>query len=82
MKFDDVISDEVWWCNIKILQIWVISKITSANLCRPIHDIINYSTSICPFVSGKCGNYIYFCRYLCFKMECKLIKDMQKQVEK
>ena len=22
---------------------------------QPIHDIINYSTSICPFVSGKCG---------------------------
>ena len=30
-------------------------KITSANLCKPIHDIINYSTSICPFESGKCG---------------------------
>ena len=28
---------------------------TSANLCKPIHDIINYSTSICPFESGKCG---------------------------
>ena len=26
----------------------------SANLCKPIHDI-NYSTSICPFESGKCG---------------------------
>ena len=33
----------------------VISKIASANLCKPIHDITNYSTSICPFVSGKCG---------------------------
>ena len=33
----------------------VIPKITSANLCKPIHDIINYSTSICPFESGKCG---------------------------
>ena len=33
----------------------VISKITSANLCKPIHDIINYFTSICPFESGKCG---------------------------
>ena len=21
-----------------------------------MHDIINYSTSICPFKSGKCGN--------------------------
>ena len=33
----------------------VISKIASANLCKPVHDITNYSTSICPFVSGKCG---------------------------
>ena len=22
---------------------------------KPIHDIINYSTSICPFEYGKCG---------------------------
>ena len=34
---------------------WVIPKITFANLCEPIHDIINYFTSICPFESGKCG---------------------------
>ena len=27
----------------------------SANLYKPIHDIINYFTSICPFESGKCG---------------------------
>ena len=27
----------------------------SANLCKSIYDIINYSTSICPFESGKCG---------------------------
>ena len=33
----------------------LLQKITSANSCRPIHDIINYSTSICPFESGKCG---------------------------
>ena len=25
------------------------------SLCTAIHDIINYSTSICPFESGKCG---------------------------
>ena len=24
------------------------------NLCKPMHDI-NYSTSICPSESGKCG---------------------------
>ena len=28
---------------------------TPANLCQPIHDIINYSTSICALESGKCG---------------------------
>ena len=33
----------------------VIPKITSANFWKPIHDIINYSTSISPFQSGKCG---------------------------
>ena len=33
----------------------VISKIASANLCKPIHGITNYSTSICPSASGKCG---------------------------
>ena len=33
----------------------MITKITPANLCKSIHDIINYSTSICPFESGKCG---------------------------
>ena len=30
-------------------------NITPANLCKPIHDIINYSTFICPFESRKCG---------------------------
>ena len=48
-----ILSEQVWWCNIK--GFWVILIITSANLCKPIHDIINYSTSICPFESGKCG---------------------------
>ena len=28
---------------------------TPANLCKPIHDIINYSISISPFEYGKCG---------------------------
>ena len=32
-----------------------IPKITSANLCKPIQDIVNYSTSICPFEPGKFG---------------------------
>ena len=34
---------------------WVIPNITSENLCKPIHDIINYSISVGPFESGKCG---------------------------
>ena len=33
---------------------WVIPKITSENLCKLIWEIINYSTCICPFGSGKC----------------------------
>ena len=33
----------------------VILKVASANLRKPIHDIINYSTFICPFESEKCG---------------------------
>ena len=44
-KFDGVIQS----------SFWVIPNITLANLCKPIHDTINYSTSICPFESGKCG---------------------------
>ena len=31
------------------------SKITSANLCKTIHDIKNYSTFICPFESRQFG---------------------------
>ena len=33
----------------------VIPNATPANLCKSIHNIINYSISICPFESGKCG---------------------------
>ena len=44
-KFDDVMKS----------SFWVIPKITSANLCKWIDDITNYSTSIYPFESGKCG---------------------------
>ena len=45
MMFDDVIDS----------GFWVILKITSANLRKLVYDIINYSTSIYPFESGKCG---------------------------
>ena len=44
-KFDGVIQS----------SFWVIPHIAPANLCKPIHGIINYSISICPFESGKCG---------------------------
>ena len=44
-KFDDVM-----WSGF-----WVILKITSANSCKPNYDIINYSTPIYPFETGKCG---------------------------
>ena len=32
----------------------LIPKIKYANLCKPIRDIINYSSSTCPFESEKC----------------------------
>ena len=48
-----ILSNQVWWCNVN--SFWVIAKIISANLCKSIPDIINYSTSTCPFESGKCG---------------------------
>ena len=38
-----------------MMEYKVIPKTAFANLCKPIHDIINYSTSTCPFESGKCG---------------------------
>ena len=41
-------------------------KITSANLCKLNHDIINHSTSICPFGSrkrGKEGKKLRKCEY-------------------
>ena len=44
-KFDGVIKNGSW----------VIPKITHENFCKPIHDIINYSTSICSFESGERG---------------------------
>ena len=47
-KFDGVIQ----------IGSWVIPKITPLNLCKPIHDIINYSTSICSFESRKCGKEV------------------------
>ena len=42
-KFDGVIQS----------GFWVIPKITSADLYKPIHDIINYSSYICSLESGK-----------------------------
>ena len=48
-----VLSDQVWWSNIKQFLSYFI--INSVNLCKPTHDIIKYSTSIYPFESGKYG---------------------------
>ena len=47
----------------------VIPKITSANLCKSIHDI-KYSTFICPFESGKCGKeWIKLHKFECLENE-------------
>ena len=40
-----ILSDQVWWCNVKLFS-------SFTNLDKPIHEIINYSTFICPFKSG------------------------------
>ena len=44
-KFDGVIQS----------RFSVIPNITPANLRKPIHVVINFSISICPFESGKSG---------------------------
>ena len=44
-KFDDVMYS----------SFWVIPKITPANICKSIFDLVNYSTFTCHFESGKCG---------------------------
>ena len=48
-------------CAPKAGLFWVTLKITSVNLCKPVHDIINYSTFTCPFkpesVERKGKNY-------------------------
>ena len=48
-----ILSDVVSRCNKN--QVLIIPKITSTYLCKPIHDIINYSTSVCLFESEKFG---------------------------
>ena len=40
-----ILLDQVRWCNVKRFLCY--SKITSTNLCKQIHDIINYSFFIC-----------------------------------
>ena len=54
-----VLSDQVWWCNTKFYKFYkfseLILKIASTKSCKPIYDILNYSTTICPFESEKCG---------------------------
>ena len=58
---------------------WVIPTIASANLCKPIHDIVKFST-FSPFESGKCGkegkklqNFEYLESEKCFLDKIKSI---------
>ena len=48
-----ILSDQVWWCNIK--QVLSYHKKYIFKFMQKIHDVINYSTSICPFEFRKCG---------------------------
>ena len=52
-KFIKVIllPDQVW--HVIWSSFWVIPKIMSATLCKPIQHIIKYSPFICRFESGK-----------------------------
>ena len=51
-------------CNVIQNGFQVIPKVILANLWKPVHDIMNYSTSICPFKSGKCGKEGKYCKKL------------------
>ena len=49
------------------MRTWHNKNIQSANLCKSIYDIINYSTTICLFKSGNCGKEaekLQKCEYL------------------
>ena len=46
------LTDEVSWCNIKRFLSYYKK---SAIICKPIHNIVNYSTVTCPFESAKWG---------------------------
>ena len=48
----NTLSDQVWWYE---TVFDLVQKNTLASLCKPIYDIINYLTYICPFESAKCG---------------------------
>ena len=45
------LTDQVCWNNIKRFLSYFK---TSTSLCKPIHDIVNYSAITYPFESGKC----------------------------
>ena len=47
-----VLSDQVWWCNLK-QSFELIQKLHLQIYVSQI--MIYYSTSICPLESGKCG---------------------------
>ena len=56
LKYSLISDSLINWTNLMKCGFWLIPKITSANSCKRIYDIINYSTFICPFEFGKSGN--------------------------
>ena len=48
-----ILPDQICWCNLK--QFLSYSKKYTCRFMKANSDIINYSTSICPFEPGKCG---------------------------
>ena len=68
-KFKNISLFIIYYCLTKLDDViktsfWAIPKITSANLCKSVDDIVNYSTSICLFETVKCGKEGKKCKNL------------------
>ena len=63
---NDILHDDVWWCNIK----WFLScsKNYISYFMQP-NSWHKYSTFICPFESGKCGKEEKKCKNLNIYLE-------------
>ena len=56
---------------------WVIPKIASVNLYKPIHGTINYSTFICPFESGISVKERNLQKFACLENEKSFLDEIK-----